>query len=470
MCPHTVSPGILLCNLHKVLYVLLKKPLLCRVFSNEKKGNVFFKSLIIRNTAGRSRLPRYWEILSVYLLCLTPLLSIALADQGAVMTSVQGRPQNPTFQVLDDFVKELMKQWDIPGASLAVVEGGVLVHWRGFGYADRDRFIPVESDTLFRIASISKPITAVAVLRLVETGKLSLETTLAEVLPEQVRSVPDTNISKINIRQLLQHTAGWDDGDHDEVALRNDIRRLARLAGPDDAVTPMDIITRRLARPLDYVPGSDHAYSNFGYVVLGRIIEKVCQTPYLDAIRELVFVPVNQDCPILIGSPWLAQCAPKESCYYDYPDAPSTEAALKPGKAVAWPDGGIAIASLDAALGCVTSAPCLSRFVDAVFAAREGRPGLLSKDTLEEILKHPAGAPGADEETYYGLGWRVKYVDGKPYIWHGGSLPGTSSLVVYVPNGSTLALLMNSRPQAWEAFNDHLHQIMGKFVHMPINE
>ncbi len=412
----------------------------------------------------------HYALQSILALCLV----LPFTDAGANETDGLNPPctgiQNHMFQVLDKSVSELITQWTIPGASLAVVEEGILVHWRGFGYADRDRFIPVESDTMFRIASISKPITAVAVLRLVETGKLSLETTLAEVLPEQVRSVPDTNISKINIRQLLQHTAGWDDGDHDEVALRNDIRRLARLAGPDGAVTPMDILTRRLARPLDYLPGSDYAYSNLGYVVLGRIIEKVCLKPYLDAIRELVFVPVNQDCPILIGSPWLAQCAPKESCYYDYPDAPSTEAALKPGKAVAWPDGGIAIASLDAALGCVTSAPCLSRFVDAVFAAREGRPGLLSKDTLEEILKHPAGAPGADEETYYGLGWRVKYVDGKPYIWHGGSLPGTSALVVHVPNGSTLALLMNSRPQAWEAFNDHLHQIMGKFVHMPINE
>lgn len=357
-----------------------------------------------------------------------------------------------------------MKQWDIPGTSLAVVEGGVLLHWRGFGYADRDHFILVESDTLFRIASISKPITAVAVLRLVEAGKLSLETTLAEVLPEQIQSVPDTNISKITIRQLLQHTAGWDDGDHDEVALRNDIRRLARLAGPDGTVTPMDIITRRLARPLDYLPGSDHAYSNFGYVLLGRIIEKVCLTPYLDAIRELVFVPVNQDCPILIGSPWLTQRAPKESCYYDYRGAPATEAALKPGKAVSWPDGGIAIASLDAALGCVTSAPCLARIVDAVFAARDGRPGLLSKDTLQEMLKRPVGAAGAEEETYYGLGWRVKQIAGKSYIWHGGSLPGTSALVVYMPNGSTIALLMNSRPKAWDAFNQHIHKIIDKVI------
>jgi len=412
------------------------------------------------HSLGKNNLPYYLCALWVYILCLIPSFSNALADQRDVMTSVQGSPQNPAFQALDDFVEELVTRWAIPGASLAVVKGGALVHWRGFGYADRDRCLPVEPDTLFRVASISKPITAVAVLRLVEAGKLSLETTLAEVLPEQVRSVPDTNISRITIRQLLQHTAGWDDGDHDEVALRNDIRRLARLAGPDGTVAPMDIITRRLARPLDYVPGSDHAYSNFGYVILGRIIEKVCQKSYLDSIRELVFAPADQECVVMIGSPWLAQCAPQESRYYDYPGAPTTEAALNPGMTVAWPDGGVATTLLDSALGCVSSAPCLARFVDAAFAALEERPGLLSKALIQEMLARPAGAPGAGEDSYYGLGWRIKQVEGNTCAWHGGSLPGTTALVVHGSNGSNIALLMNSRPKDWQAFNQQLHALI----------
>ena len=211
--------------------------------------------------------------------------------------------QNTTFLVLDDYLAQLINQWSIPGVGIAVAKGGDVVHWQGFGYADCDRHLPVERTTLFRIASVSKPITAVAVLRLFEAGKLSLETTLAEVVADLLQDLPDANIPKVTVRQLLQHSAGWDDGDHDETALRDDVRRLARIADPQGVVSPLDVVVRRFQRPLDFAPGTDHAYSNFGYLVLGRIAEKISGKPYSGFIQETVFSGIDADCSVRIGSP-----------------------------------------------------------------------------------------------------------------------------------------------------------------------
>jgi N-acyl-D-amino-acid deacylase len=367
-------------------------------------------------------------------------------------------PQDAAYGALDDLMAELMIRWTIPGCAVAVVKAGTMVHWQGFGYADRERKIPVERDTLFRVASVSKPITAVAVLRMVERGKFALDTPLGELLPEDVRDASDPNIARVTVRQLLQHSAGWDDGDHDEVALRNDVRRLARLAGPGGSVTPADIVRHRFKRPLDFMPGTDHAYSNFGYVVLGRIIERATGKPYPDAVREIAFTAPGTDCTAIIGAAGLNELDPREARYYDFPGAQPVEAVLSPGKATAWPDGGIATTQLDSALGWVTSAPSLALFTDRTFAALHGRSGLLTEKTVREVIARPAPPLWVGAEAYYGLGWRVRPLPEGPCIWHGGSMPGTSALVVHDPGDVSIAVVMNSRPRDWDEFSRHLRQ------------
>jgi N-acyl-D-amino-acid deacylase len=268
----------------------------------------------------------------------------------------------------------------------------------------------------------------------------------------------DPNITRITVRQLLQHSAGWDDGDHDEVALRNDVRHLARLAGPGGAVTPADLICRRFKRPLDFMSGSDHAYSNFGYVVLGRVVEKVFGLPYQDAVRKTIFTALGRDCTAMIGSPRLSGMDSREARCYDYPGAQPTEAALAPGEATPWPDGGIATTVLDSALGWVTSAPCLAAFTDRTFAALHGRPGFLTENTVREAITRPAPPLWVGTDTYYGLGWRVKLRPEGPYVWHSGSMPGTSALAVHSPGGASLGVAMNSRPRQYDEFNRQLQQ------------
>ena len=400
----------------------------------------------------------FLRVVVILTLYLNPAIAVTTDNRTPGQDTEAADAQVAAFACLDGLVAEVVRRWSIPGAGIAVAKGGQMVHWQGFGYADRDRGVPVERPTLFRIASVSKPITAVAVLRLVEAGKLSLETTLADVLPDLLRDLFDANIPKVTVRQLLQHSAGWDDGDHDETALRDDVRRLARTADPQGVMSPLDVVVRRFQRPLDFVPGTDHAYSNFGYLVLGRIVEKVSGKPYSGFIEETLSSRIDADCSVRIGSPWLSELAPNESRYYDYEGAETIEAALRPGHATAWPDGGIATTTLDSALGCVTSAPCLARFVDATFAALDGRTGLLNGKTVEEMLARPDPPLWAGSDTYYGLGWRVRESAGGKYIWHSGSMPGTTALVVRVPDGTSVAVLMNSRPRDWESFNEALQK------------
>ncbi len=368
-------------------------------------------------------------------------------------------PHDTASAALDGLILDLMKQWTIPGCAIAVVKQGELSHWQGFGYADHERQVPVDRGTLFRVASVSKPITAVTTLRLVESGKFALDIALKELLPAEARDAADPKIAQITLRQLLQHSAGWDDGDHDEVALRNDVRRLARLAGPGGSVTPADVVHQRFKRPLDFMPGTDYAYSNFGYVVLGRIIERVSGAAYWNAARETVLTTPGNECTARIGAPWLSELNPHESCYYDYPGAKPVEAALTPGKATAWPDGGIATTALDSALGWVASAPCLAFFTDRTFAPLHGRSGLLTEKTVREMIARPAPPLWVGKGAYYGLGWRVKPLGEDLYVWHSGSMPGTSALVVHGQKMDlSIAVVMNSRPQQWDEFNRLLQE------------
>lgn len=389
---------------------------------------------------------------------LTALLgggAVAAAPVEAVPVPRVG-PGDAAFDALDGGLAALMGEGGIPGGVVAVARRGELAHWQAFGWADREGRIPAGRDTLFRAASLSKPLTAVAVLRLAEAGRLSLDAPLGALLPELARGAADGNIPKITVRQLLGHSGGWDDGEHDEVALRDEVRRLARLAGPGGGVTPADLVRRRFAKPLDFAPGSGHGYSNFGYVVLGRVIEGVCGGEYARAVQNLVLEPAGCAGPAGIGSPWLSGLMPGEARYYDYPGAKPVEAALAPGRATPWPDGGIATTTLDAALGWVACAPCLALFTDRTFAAMHGRAGLLGGETVAVMLARPAPLLAGEGEAWYGLGWRVKPLAGGKYAWHGGSMPGTTALAAHHPSDISVAVLMNSRPRQGAEFSRRL--------------
>ena len=186
------------------------------------------------------------------------------------------KPVGPA-DAFDPAIERFMQDRAVPGGALAVVKDGRLVHARGYGWADRDRQDPVNPTSLFRIASVSKPITAIAILQLAGRGRLDLNARVFGLLQLESR-IPkgrtlDERWKRVTVRQLLQHTGGWDrDRSFDPMFRPGPIAESLGEPAPASAGA---VIRYMLGQPLDFDPGTRHAYSNFGYCLLGRVIEQI---------------------------------------------------------------------------------------------------------------------------------------------------------------------------------------------------
>ncbi len=176
----------------------------------------------------------------------------------------------------DDTVAALMARYHVPGGAVAVMKNGRLVYARGFGWAEAEHRIPAAPDALFRIASVSKPITSAAVMTLVEAGRLSLDQPVLpflDDLPAARGAVLDPRWNRITIRLLLEHAGGWDRDASFDPMFRPD--SAARAVGAPMPATAGTIIRYMKGVPLDFDPGTRSAYSNFGYAILSHVIERV---------------------------------------------------------------------------------------------------------------------------------------------------------------------------------------------------
>src|SRR5688500_17690500 len=191
-----------------------------------------------------------------------------------------------------------MRTYAIPGVAVAVVRYGKLFDARGFGYANVENKTPVQPDALFRIASVSKPITSAAIMKLVEEGRLDglddlVAPIIADLTPAPGATV-DPRWEQITIRHLLNHTGGWDrtkpNGGFDPM-FRPEI--AAAAVGAPAPASAETVIRYMKGMPLDFTPGSKHVYSNFGYAILGRVIERLSGMPYEDYVRARVLQPVG---------------------------------------------------------------------------------------------------------------------------------------------------------------------------------
>jgi len=309
----------------------------------------------------------------------------------------------------DALMTDLLNRYEIPGGALALSRDGKPIVARGYGYADRKAKRLVQPDSLFRIASVSKPITAVAVLKLIDDNRLALDDHALDVLG--MKSDADPRIADVTIRQLLLHSAGWDRAASFDPMFHFGLPR-AEL-----------IIREMLKRRLDFEPGQRHAYSNFGYCVLGRIIERVSGTSYEGFVREHVLRPMQID-DMRIGGK--SGNAPGEVHYYG-----NFAYGLMPDV-------------MDAHGGWIASAPDLVRFADA--ALGRGTAAFLKTETLAQMTARPAPPLWPDSNRWYGLGWSVVPAQSGVNLWHNGAMPGTASLLVCAYNGYTWAAVFNQMP------------------------
>ena len=364
----------------------------------------------------------------------------ALAVRGLVKGSV------PIADAFDREMEAFMKARGIPGGSLAVVKDRRLVYARGYGLADREKDIVVQADSLFRIASLSKPITGVAVMKLIEEGKLTLDGGAFDILRLEPPAKGDPRLREITIRQLLHHTGGWDREKSFDPMFRS--RVIAKATGTPSPAQPEAIIRHMLGQPLDFDPGSHYAYSNFGYCVLGRIIEKITGRKYEEFVRAEVLAPIGIR-RMQIGATLDERQAPGEVRYYAPGDG-AGESVFEEGTKAPFPYDGFFLEAMDAHGGWLASAVDLARFAAAMDDPL--RCPLSKKESLT-LLYQPPPAPvsrkegGALADLYYGCGWSVRPVgkDGKANYWHTGSLPGTATLLVRRWDGLSWAALFNQR-------------------------
>jgi N-acyl-D-amino-acid deacylase len=367
--------------------------------------------------------------------------------------AVSTGPLDPSLEPIDTLVREYIERHHIPGAAIALTDHGRLVLARGYGYADISNKKRVEPASLFRIASISKPITAVAILQLVQSGKLRLDDHVVDVLrydPHLENGAKfDERYRSITIEHLLQHRGGWD-RDKSFDAMFQPVRFAQALKLPPPA-QPEQVIRCMMGLPLDFDPGERYAYSNFGYCLLGRVIEVVSGQNYESYVKQHVFAPLGSTSPRL-GKTRIDDNSIDDEVKYYCPDLESSVFAKDLGLPVPTPYGGFNLEAMDAHGGWTASAIDLVRFASAFDEPQNCK--ILNEEAATRMFARPEG-PAREVKSlgpnhYYSCGWINRLAGDENSIesWHTGSLAGTATLLVRRHDGRNFAILFNARSDA----------------------
>lgn len=344
------------------------------------------------------------------------LLTLAPAVEAAA-------PEKATLAEVDRIFADWRLAAHVPGLVYGVVADGKLVHVKGLGVQDTESRRPVTAESLFRIASMSKAFTALAILKLRDEGKLSLDAPAENYVPEMKGwRYPTSDSPRITVRQLLTHTAGFVEdnpwGDRQQVV-------------PEDEFTAM----LKAGVPFARAPGLAMEYSNFGYATLGRIVTNVSNMPYQDYIRREIMQPLGM-----------------RSTGFDVFASPQNRRAIgyrwQDNRWVREPD--MKDGTFGAMGGVETSASDYARWVSfllSAWPARDGpEQGPVRRSTAREIvtganfaaaaMRNAAigGAP-CRQATAYGMGWRVlDDCDLGRVVTHTGGYPGYGSVVLLLPD------------------------------------
>jgi CubicO group peptidase (beta-lactamase class C family) len=319
--------------------------------------------------------------------CLTCLAAI-LADHqllGKAPTPT-GTPV-PAYAPLDQAVIDFMDRCDCRSATLAVSRNGKLLFSRGYGWRDAVETKRTMPDAILRIGGVTQPITAAAVRKLIRDGKLSLDTKAFKYLnlkPLRFAN-PDPRLNDITISDLLEHRGGWDSHTFDPFT---DLRAVEKSLKVTRRPRPIEIVRFMLTEPLQFDPGSQKVFSNLGYCVLGRVIEKATGKSYGNYLKEDLFRPLGIE--DIKPARHFADQRDQREVWYPVRDVP--------------------IETMDSFGGLVGSAPALCKFLDVYWVNGQPRQ------------------PGDDEQwTYYG------------------NIVATTAIVRQRPDGYNIAIIFAVR-------------------------
>ena len=375
------------------------------------------------------------------------------------------------FENYDQSMASFMEKHRVPGVAIAVTHGGKVVFSKGYGYADVARDAIVNPESLFRIASISKPITAVAVLQLHERGKLELDDLVFKLLGmDDVFSEMDgidPRLAKVTVLHLLQHRGGWDRNASFDPMFKS--VSFAEQLGLDAPADQQAVIQAMLKTKLDFAPGERYAYSNFGYCLLGRLIEKISGQSYEAYVKENVLDPIGAH-QMRLGKTRLEFRSEGEVRYY-HPGSGTSVFQSDLRQQVPHPYGAWNLEAMDSHGGWLASATDLARFA-AAFDDPSKCP-ILSEKSIGLMHQRPPGAAGyqqdgSEKPVYYSLGWSNRVLrDGKLNHWHTGSLPGTASILIRRHDGKNFVALLNARVSP---ASGHLGREIDQLLHKMAND
>lgn len=342
----------------------------------------------------------------------------------------------PELMPMDREIERFMARNGLKGMQIAVMDHDSLLYAKGYGWADEERGEKMTPTSMMRIASASKLITAVAIMKLVEAHKISLNSKVfgpQGILNDSIytNALGDPRMQDITVDHLLMHSGGFGRGGGDPMFSVKDIVLRNKLKG---APTSEKLASLVLRRRLAFQPGSGRRYSNFGYLLLSLVIEKVSGQSYWDYVNEAVLTPAEA-ANFRSGTNYYADRHEGEVHYYG-PDSTPVEEFNGSGRMVDRVYGGNDITGLKGAGGWVATAPDLLRVVASI-DGYDGVPDLLSSGSISIMTE----VDTANKQNMT-RGWAEIEQDGS---WiRTGTLSSSHAYVRLFPNGRCWAILTNS--------------------------
>ncbi len=347
----------------------------------------------------------------------------------------------------------LLGEYDVPSISWAISCRGEIVDRGAFGVADPRTGREATPEVPYRLASLSKWVVAAATMRLAARGELDLDAPIVALIPLEPGDYSDPRWAAITPRMLLEHSAGFDrHASFDPMFADAKIVSMTPESGPGPA-HEQRILRVMLGLPLDFEPGSDFAYSNFGYAVLGRVLEEVRGQPLDEILRQVVLAQTS-GATLLPARSRPSDRPPLEARYVDLPGAPNVPSVFD-GSLVPEPDGGFYIEAMLAHGGLIGTPSAYARFLALV----DGQPGVRDIVSPTALYARPTHDVFDGEPSYYARGANVTPREDGAHYWHTGSKPGLSTWAELDAHGTAAVVVVNARPDSggyWNALREAL--------------
>ncbi|MEZ4802446.1 MAG: serine hydrolase [Gelidibacter sp.] len=380
---------------------------------------------------------------NLYLILAVTFSCLALGQTGISV---------PEMTSCDTQIQNLLTTFNIPGLTMAISKDGKLIYERAFGNANLALNEPTQPYHLFRIASVSKPITSITIMKMIENGQLNLSDTVfgpGGLLENHwylsTANITDSRIYDITVQQLLEHSAGFN---RDHNCFPNPTPpypyyfagcdpisaplHVTQTLGEPNPVTEEMLITFLLEKGLDFTPGTQYSYSNIGYLILGEIIEEISGMSYEDYVTQTILHPLGIY-DMHLGKNLLMDKMEREGEYKG--EGYTNLSIYGTGEAVPWEYGGFNLEAFDAHGGWIATARDMVRLLVAVdgFATS---PDILNSTSITTMVTPSATEPN------YAKGWQVNQFNN---WWHTGAVDGTACEWVRSSNGYTWAIILNKR-------------------------